>query len=338
MDEDIKSKIEKLRCDFSQIKGQPFTYFYCPILFRDEDTDICKAHIVNVAFHNSPKTWTIQRKDVDNFYGSNFESEFVALQYKINKWSPGDIITDTKISKIFRPKLLIGDKNIDHFKAQGKTPTGYTRIELENEKNQRNIQFILKVHPEDFTKGVEKNFEIEINKDFRLPALVSLIKSAHLTLFEMLGYRYAFSAGGNFVGHQILGKFYIQNCKQQSKSRIIKNASSFFNEFFHMVRPIQSCGMDFQGTISDNQLLVCKESKGTIWALIVFIRTMQQLHSVMIPCFDEPSAIVKFTDFLKNENDTIEVNLCHFEPLQDQWVMSKKSFHLFWPKEGIIYQ
>jgi hypothetical protein len=46
------------------------------------------------------------------------------------------------------------------------------------------------MHPEDVSAAVGQKWEIEISKDVRIPALVSLIKAAHLTFFEMLGYRF----------------------------------------------------------------------------------------------------------------------------------------------------
>ena len=80
MNENFQQKLDMLNADYAQIKGQPFSHFFCPILFRDEDVELCKAHVVNQAFPEAPQDWTIQRKDVDNFYVSIFESEFVAIQ------------------------------------------------------------------------------------------------------------------------------------------------------------------------------------------------------------------------------------------------------------------
>lgn len=334
MNIDVASKLEKLRVDYNQVKGHPFSYFYCPILFTDEETPLCQAHIVNKAFRDSPRAWTIQRQDVDNFFGSNFEADFTALQCKIENWSPYDIIRDKTLSNKLKPRILVDNKDIDSFVAQGNTPKNYTRIEIEN------TQRVLKMSPEDVITNKEQNWEIEINKDVRISALVSLIKAAHLTLFEMLGYRYALSVGGYFVGRQILGEFFVQNRKQAPRAVIIENAHSFFRKFVHMVRPIQVCKIDFQGTITDNQLLVCKESSGTIWARIVFIRTSQQLHAVMIPDFNQPNAVVKFNDFLNNNTTTIQVNLCRVEPQQDRWAIMENrgnSFQLTWPKSGALY-
>jgi hypothetical protein len=149
----------------------------------------------------------------------------------------------------------------------------------------------------------------------------------------MLGYRYALSAGGVFVGRDILGRFFLDNY-DQPKSRVLENAPHFFQEFVHMVRPVEVAASDLQGTIADGQMLICGGS-GYFWALIVFIRTSSKLHAVMIPVFDRPDAVAKFLSFLENENDSIEVMPCFYG--QDQWEIAKEMYRLTWPKEGNLY-
>jgi hypothetical protein len=69
--------LEALRTDYASVAGVPFQTFFCPVLFRDEDVELCRAHLVNQAFAGASRRWTIQRKDVDEFFGAFFESDFV---------------------------------------------------------------------------------------------------------------------------------------------------------------------------------------------------------------------------------------------------------------------
>lgn len=332
MKDQVKSKLEELRADYSRIKGQPFTHFYCPILFQDEDVPLCEGHIINKAFRNTSRAWIVQRKDVDSFYGSRFESEFVAIEYHTENLSPDKVFADKKLSKKFRPRILLDDEPVEYFVAQGNIPDHFTRIEFDS--NGQSVQLGLKMPPEDVSAAIDQNWELEVSKDVRIPALVSLIKSGHLTLFEMLGYRYALSAGGYFVGRQILGEFFHNNYNE-SRSTTLENASQFFREFVSMVRPVEAHSLDLQGTITDKQMLICKGSGGFPWALIVFIKTSQKLHSVMIPVLDQPDAATTFMSFLQNENEFIDVVPCRFR--QDHWEVNKESVRLIWPKRGILY-
>lgn len=111
MNKDFQEKLNDLNTDYANVKGQPFSHLFCPILFRDEDVELCKAHIVNQAFPNAPHDWTLQRKDVDNFYGAHIESEFVTLQYR--NQTHGDIITDSQLSKAFKPQIIVDEKPVD---------------------------------------------------------------------------------------------------------------------------------------------------------------------------------------------------------------------------------
>jgi len=72
MDQEVEQKLETLRSDYTEVAGKPFLHFLCPMLFRDEDVALCRAHIVNAAFPDSSRSSTVQRADVDNCYGHAF--------------------------------------------------------------------------------------------------------------------------------------------------------------------------------------------------------------------------------------------------------------------------
>lgn len=133
-----------------------------------------------------------------------------------------------------------------------------------------------------------------------------------------------------------MGEFYLKNYKN-TKKVVIKNATIFFKDFVHMVRPVQTCGFNFQGTISDRMVLVCVGSSAFPWAVIVFIRTGQLLHSVILPVFDQVDMISTFIDFLKNQNERIKVTLCTFNKYKDRWESNKNPIYLKWPKTGILF-
>src|ERR1043166_6515008 len=140
----VRTKLEELRADYSEVKGQPFSHFYCPILFRDEDKPLCKAHIINQAFDDSARATTVQRADVDSFYGSRFESDFLDIQsYK--KRSMAEIVTDKTLSRRFASKIWLEDKRVEFFFGSEGIPTQFTSINLE--KTRPSVPFGLKMHP-----------------------------------------------------------------------------------------------------------------------------------------------------------------------------------------------
>ena len=66
----MRAGVKRFRKEHEAVEGRPFAHFLCPILFADEDVDLCQAHVVNEAFRGADRAWTVQRADVDSFYGS----------------------------------------------------------------------------------------------------------------------------------------------------------------------------------------------------------------------------------------------------------------------------
>jgi len=154
------------------------------------------------------------------------------------------------------------------------------------------------------------DLQIVVEKDARLAALVSLLKAAHLTLFEMLGYEYALSAGGHFLGKTILGDFYLQN-RDLAKAEVLRNAKDHFDEFKNMLRPIVVPSATDQETLSSGLVFICEAA--VRWAFMVFIRTADRLHAVLVPILDEPRAAAQFVRFLRAGDAQIQARRCQFK-------------------------
>ncbi|HXQ22322.1 MAG TPA: hypothetical protein VN812_11665 [Candidatus Acidoferrales bacterium] len=327
----LRIRLEELRADYANTQGQPFAYFYCPLLFKDEDVDLCKAHVVNQAFPKSARAWTVQRSDVDSFYGSTFEAEFILTQY--NSVSAVEVISDRKLQSRFRAQIVREGEGIEHFPPTGgHIPKEFTLMELQH--GGQSTLVVVKTSEDGVLTYSGQRWEINFSKDMRIAALVSLIKAAHLTLFEMLGYRYAVTAGAELVGHQILGKFFSDN-RGKSKGDILRNAKGFFREFQHMVRPILRCGIELAGSVTDRTFMVCLGSTGRSWGLIVFVKTGERLHAVIVPTLAETVPV--FLDFLRGNGEVFHANVCVFEPSGDRWRVDTRSMEMSWPKTGILY-
>ena len=234
---------------------------------------------------------------------------------------------------MLRPKLLSGGQEVEYFIPKGKIPRGFTAIEVQD--GGKPLVLGLKMQPEEFQSATEKEWSLEIFKDVRLPALVSSIKAAHLTLFCLLGYRYALSAAGHFVGNDVLGKFLLDNAGK-GRRELLENARVHFSEFVHMVRPVHGANPQTRGTIRDREIITCWGSSGVPWAMIVFVRTGDLLNAVMIPVFEHENAIAAFTGFLRNDCDSVVGRTTIFDK-QEVWKLGKSNRRLHWPKSGLLY-
>ena len=145
MDAEGEAKLRELNVDFAEVRGMPFSHFFCPVLFRDEDVELCKAHIVNQAFSDARRHWTVQRADVDGFFGSCFESDFVDIQYQ-GQVTATQAMVDKALAKKFRPQVFVKGQAVPYYypRATG-SPPQHAKVQFEGEYG--TVDLRLKLHP-----------------------------------------------------------------------------------------------------------------------------------------------------------------------------------------------
>jgi hypothetical protein len=327
----IARALHDLQADFTEASGAPFKNFYCPILFKDEATDLSMGHVVNEKIPNSSRATVVQRCDVDNWYGSMFESDFVAF-LEAKDSSLHDVISKPHISQRLRPRIRIEGNPVRHYPTKARVGPEHTPLILDNEEGAV-FRFALAMRPDQVSAALNNNWDVAAEADFRLSALVTVLKSAYLTLFRILGYRYALSPAGIFVGHDILGQFYRDN-KDRPKKDVLAQAVPFFQPYVNMMRPIEMySGQAPQGTVDDCAVKACFGSSGRSFAMIVCVKTNYDLHAVLMPAFNHHDLVAVYLDFLKSEdNETLRAVDCQFDVKEGCWTGPAEQAELRWPK------
>lgn len=318
-------KLAALGDDFASISGAPWSHFYCPVLYRDEPVELCRAHVINRAFRGSDRKWTIQRADVDGFFGSLFEKEFLAFQEK-GRHSPIEVLLNRDLARLLKPRFVFEGEIVEHYLLGMRSPPKHhSAIELEDRG--KVVRLALKMPPEVTAERFEGAWTIEFGKDVRLPALVALLKAAHLTLFELLGYSYVLSLTGHFLGRTILGDFY-DAAAAAPRERQLEMAAGHFPQFVNLVRPILKIPEHFTGTLTDRNLLLAWDDLGP-WATIVLLRTDQSLHAVLVPTLERPDSMQRLMGFLQKPPRTLDVRQAVYR--EDRWEYSTDPIELEWP-------
>jgi hypothetical protein len=330
MDAEGETRLQELRADFEEVTGTAFPHFYCPILFRDENVELRKAHIVNRAFSSIGRDWTVQRKDVDGFFGICFELDFVDIQYE-EHITASKAIVDKALAKRFRPQVLIDGQPVPYYYGNAATPSRPDHAKVQFEGDHGTADLRLKLTRTTLEATDAANLQVRVERDLRIPALVSLIKVAHLTLFRMLGYRYALSVGGHFMGWSILGEFYSKN-HHFDKAVVIENAETHFAEFSNLVRPVISHDPHLEGTVVDNLLYVCETATSVPWAFMVFATTTNALHAIVVPILEHSDGVARFISFLKSDGGTVHGRLSRYEG--GEFKASPKMTAFTWPNVG----
>jgi hypothetical protein len=104
--QELVRRLTSARRDYAAVMEREFSSFFCPILYRDEATDLCLGHVVNEAFTSSDRTRVLQRADVDSFFGAKFESDFVLLDH-YGKVTAADALMRRGLPSKLRPRILL---------------------------------------------------------------------------------------------------------------------------------------------------------------------------------------------------------------------------------------
>ena len=323
MNSELKARLAKLNDNCGYVHDYSVQHFFCPILYRDDRVALCKGHVINRYFRNSSRVWTVQRSDIDHFYGSHFEADFEALQEK-GSTNPENIITDKKLMGLLKPEFLLNGRPIEYYFAKGPVPKDHSQVTFMI--GRKAVELVFKIPPSKI-EGIVVQWSI--NKNIQLAALVSLLKAAHLTLFHLCMYDYVFQNGGFFLGRTILGEFFLK-AKDLNRTEILNEARSFFSPFVNMVRPAITDRLDLKGTLTDHMLYTCMDNCNKPWAFIIFVQTESHLSSVLVPFLDNEENIMLFRDFLAESDNTLNVKLTQWR--KDSWSMHPKNSELYWPK------
>jgi hypothetical protein len=330
-DEGIQDQLARLRRDYQEEAGQPFRHFYCPILHRDEQAELCRGHIINQKIPGSSRLWVVQRKDVDGFYGRVFEADVVAM---IQSWGKpfAEALFDEDLRRKLRPRLTADGAEVPtYYAGRGSVPAHHSPLVIEG--GRKPIYMATRLPPEEMAALSLQHLQIEMKLDCRVAGLVSMIKAAHLTMFRLLDYVYALSGAGIEVGWSTLGRFYLEN--QGRKDHEVRAAAAdFFGPYVNMVRPVGYGGtMPPRGTVEDHRLGICLGSSGRPFAYIVFVRTGDRLHAVLMPAVGHPDSVAAYLDFLRSERTTLRVSTAMFDTAKQGFLVVEQPEELVWAKE-----
>ncbi len=197
----LGTNIEHLKADYQSVTGKPFRNFYCPILHVDEDVRLAKGHVVPESLGG--KAMVLQRKDVDQGFGSFFEAEAAdAIRHGLDG-NPMEVVIRgdpdemKKLGRRFGFRVLFegADKPIDaSYRRMGDDAGFYVATEdLRAPLGERD--------------GRTLRGAVGVELDARSSILVTSLRTSHLAWYRLCGYRYVFSNEGIFLAW-VLRSFY----------------------------------------------------------------------------------------------------------------------------------
>ncbi|WP_254512803.1 hypothetical protein [Anatilimnocola floriformis] len=309
---DLELRIEQYRADFKATTGKPFDHFYCPILMRDEQTEMCRGHVVADAFGTCGK-WVPQRKDVDNFYGSVVEADLITVVEDRGK-DPFRLWLEPNGRRLHRPRLEYDGTVWSHYFPQGDIPKveGHTPILIEGSDGS-NYKMVVKVPPSVLQSAENPKLSLIIERDYRPAVTASMLKAAHLTLFEIFGYEHVFRSSGQFLA-SILREFFDRF--KSAKNVTEDDVADHFMKFERMISPIVLQDKTLlQGTITDRRFITCISTNKDVFALGVIVRAKDDMFCVFLPT---DKSIDTYFSFLKEPPKSIAARITQFFEKDDK--------------------
>jgi len=336
--EAVNRHLEPLRADYVKFMGKPFEHYHCPLLWRDEDVEVCLGHIISKTWPNCCRAVVPQRGDIDHWYGSIAEAEFGTMLEAKAAGLRG-VVTDDELRKQVKPKILVDGKECRYYPYQeGKSSPHHAHIELTPEGSNEVVRLVLAKSPSQMAEDQGKSWSMVVDRDWRPPMIVSIIKAAYLTLFHMLRYGYALAPCGLEIGRYTLGRFYEEN-KGKSREEVRAAITTYFRPYRHIVRLIREFGGEApRGTVEDNQVGICFGSSGNPFAMMVFVRIDRDVFAVLMPAFNNTDSLDAYRSFRETDEDRwMSVWEADFIAERGCYELRNQPFRAFWPKQSATF-
>ena len=296
--------------------GSEFDHFFCPILLQDEVVELCDGHIVSDCLPNSSRKTVIQRKDVDNFFGSQIEGDVAA--YIAVKHSPDVSVLQKNLLPKIKPQIIINREVCNFYPAPKHHRPGDTLIEFEGDNGNKLLIGMSKHHVE-AASNANSIVGLQVEFDCTFPMFVASLRSAFLTMFYLCGYRYALSAAGMFIG-QVLRDVYVQlpqaPCRETYGHQVV-------GQWPHMIKPIIARDPqkppDFQGTIEDGKAVLVMGGSGRCFSIGLITRTDGTVQTVFLPIGTSDDQIATWYSFVRQPPSSVELH-----PVK--WSQEKEKF------------
>ena len=333
----LGSNLEHLKANFKSVTGKPFKHFYCPILHADQDVPLSDGHIVPQSLGGRLKV--VQRSDIDNRFGSFFESEAVDAIKRGLDTNPLDVVSKADPAEIkdlgrrFKVNLLLegADKPVEvRISKMGGVGGFYVKNQVLNDALGRDPGD----HP---VRG-----SIEVELDARSSILVTSLRASHLAWFRICGYRYVFSKEGVFVAgvlRDFYRKFIVPQRMSGRKERglmskeVKRQVNEYCLQFANLSRPATEQALaglpnELGDGIPDSGGFLALWDRDQIYGRISIVKLGSQRVAVLTPVITDPRG---WALICLAANLELEFSAGWFDAEADRFRIDPPNGTLIWP-------
>jgi len=220
-----EKKVDTLRVAYSHLTGDPCNDFFCPILMEHGvgGRGLMEGHILPDSIKTAARATVVQRADVDNFFGQTIEPDLITF---IN--SP--LYEISEFLKRARDLMVTGASGLPApaFVASPKSSPKLPKIGLVDKTG----EVVASPHVRttlDELGGYSGSLLVEGTISVSHPAILgSMLKAAHLTLWEIFGYAWVLSPAGRRTG-EALSSFWRDRADKSNCDKYFMPFNGCFN-------------------------------------------------------------------------------------------------------------
>ncbi len=211
--------------------------------------------------------------------------------------------------------VQIESSEFTHYKApENIDPERHTPFVFEEAPD---AKFVLQLPKSEAEEAIASGKQFTINTQFGNSGSIAgvLLHSAHLTMFRLLKYSYAYSAAG-MENARILRDFY-ESCSSLSERKIQQKADEYFLPYNNYIQHISSMD-DFAGTVSDGKFLVWIGSSGNDVAYGVLVKPKNSLFLVWImsDASSGSGSAAIYANIANGLPDEMTLDTCRVDPIE----------------------
>lgn len=306
--------IPDAKASYKRYSGVHCNPFFCPISLEEHNSEVIDGHIIPDSWNISNIT-TPQVKDVDSFFGYAFQCNTTHLQRTskiLDDDDPANLIHNLHlISKHHKTKIWLGSDSTEIYKTTEKRlqsiPGNHSVFKINNQ------YYAIKASPNTFQdKESEYNITIDTLANEIDSYFVTLLHSAHLTMFYFLGYKYVFSESGIWVAtklksiyeHRLNRAYLLQHTRT-----LVKECVKIFSGF----GPLQFMGLN--STLMSCTAFACYKKSRTPFGLMLIIEDGTQKNGIVIPWLYESrnnTPLSLYQDYLRSGDNAFQIQAVRF--------------------------
>ena len=282
----LNERLRKLTKDLRGLKGRPLRRkFHCPILLTEEVAELCKGHVLPRSMGG--KEWVLQRKDVDNFFGTFAEADFshgVRLRKLDSSSDPTKALEHVQRHRLSE-KVGLGVEVRNGVFAPAVAYRGRGR-EVE-------LRVMSRLLEDDRTEG-----RLIFNLNMMFATTISCIHSMHLGSFKQCGYAYIADKSGQFIASMLgaLFRAYGGDDNKAARKGLATNPGDFPDQwqlFRNLVRRLMDGGKSLDPRLLESpfEWFHVAWDGDAFFATVHYLKVENECFAVMgYTTFDERSA------------------------------------------------